>query len=66
MKKPYKQTYDEIYAIHAKYGRITPDNRDDAYWEAVVDETGKYSKANPGGFVADMLVAITNELERQN
>ena len=64
MKKPYKQTYDEIYAIHAKYGRITPDKRDDAYWEAVIKETGEYSEANPGAFVVDMLVAMTNELER--
>ena len=65
MKKPYKQIYDVVYAIHAKYGRITPDNRDDAYWEAVIKETGEYSEANPGTFVVDLLVAMMNELERE-
>ena len=64
MQKTYKDIYTDVYKIHAKHGRITPDKRDDAYWEAVVKETGEYSEANPGAFVVDMLVAITNELER--
>ena len=65
MQKAYKDIYTDVYKIHAKYGRIDTDERDDAYWEAVVDETGEYSKANPGEFVADLLVAMLGELERQ-
>ena len=64
MNKPYKDIYSDIYKIHAKYGRISPDKRDDSYWEAVVMEVSEYSEANPGAFVIDLLVAMTNELER--
>ena len=65
MQKAYKDIYTDVYKIHARYGRITPDKRDDAYWEAVIKETGEYSEANPGPFVVDMLIAMSNELERQ-
>ena len=64
MKKAYKDIYTDVYKIHAKYGRISPDNRDDSYWEAVVMEVSEYSEANPGTFVIDLLAVMLDELER--
>ena len=64
MQKAYKDIYTDVYKIHAKYGRIPADKRDEAYWEAAIKEADSYSEANPGAFVADLLVAMTNELER--
>ena len=65
MKKPYKDIYTDIYKIHAKYGRVPSAKRDDNYWLAVIKETDVYSEANSGQFVVDLLVAMTNELERE-
>ena len=76
MQKAYKDIYTDVYRIHAKYGRIDTDKRNDAYWEGLIKEVGNYwqellkgvesySEASRYNFASDLLVAMMNELERQ-
>jgi hypothetical protein len=65
MARVYKTTYEDIYRFHAKYGHVPPLERQDKYWESLVDEIGEYSKAHADKFTTDLLVAVMNELERE-
>ena len=65
MTRTYKTTYEDIYKLHAKYGRIPPEDRDCDYWDSFASELTEYSKRHNDKFTSDLLVAVNNELERE-
>lgn len=65
MRRVFKTTYEDVYRIHAKYGRIPPQSRGDEYWRSLADEIGVYSQTHNDKFTTDMLVAVMNELKRE-
>ena len=58
----YKDTYTDVYAFHAKYGSIPPQDRDEAYWKGLLDEMMK--KGRNDEFTMALLEAVGAELER--
>ncbi|MDR1330212.1 MAG: hypothetical protein LBK23_11490 [Oscillospiraceae bacterium] len=63
MNRVYKDTYEDVYKLHAKFGRVRPETRDRTYWECVIAEARAYSKAHGDRFTTDLLVAMFDELE---
>lgn len=59
----YWNLYKDVWNFHKKYSNV---QTDDAYWEAVVDESVQIAnRYNNCKFVRDLLLAVTNELERK-
>lgn len=51
-----------MWNFHKKYSKV---QTDDAYWEAVVDESGQIAKKYDNHkFAIALLLAVINELER--
>jgi hypothetical protein len=65
MARIYKTVYADVYAIHAKFGRVPPDKRDDKYWDEAYSAIDLYSKAHDDRFTASLLVAVAEELDRE-
>jgi hypothetical protein len=65
MARIYKTTYEEVYKLHAEFGRVPPSNRDDEYWRGFVKAMNAYSKARNDAFATALLLAVGDELERE-
>ena len=61
-KNDYWGLYQDVWNFHKKYSKV---QTDDAYWEAVVDESGQIAKKYDNHkFVIALLLAVIDELER--
>ena len=61
-KNEYWGLYQEVWNFHKKYSKV---QTDDAYWEAVVDESGQIAKKYDNHkFAIALLLAVIDELER--
>jgi len=66
MPRVYKATYEDVYNLHAKYGRVPPQDRDDGYWVSLVEEARGYGKEHGDTFTMHLLAAMLVELEREH
>ena len=58
----YWNLYKDVWNFHKKYSKV---QTDDAYWEAVVDESGQIAKKYDNHkFVIALLLAVIDELEQ--
>lgn len=58
----YWNIYKDVWNFHKKYADV---KEDDAYWEAVVNESGLITKQyNECNFVRALVLAVVEELER--
>lgn len=58
----YWNLYKDVWNLHKKYSNV---QTDDAYWEAVVDESGQIAKKYDNHkFAIALLLAVIDELER--
>ncbi len=58
----YWNLYKDVWNFHKKYSNA---RADDAYWEAVVRESARIAeKYGKERFALDLLLAVTEELER--
>ena len=58
----YWNLYKDVWNFHKKYSKV---QTDDAYWEAVVSESGAISKKYDNHkFAIALLLAVIDELER--
>ena len=59
----YWNLYKDVWNFHKKYSNV---QTDDAYWEAVVDESGQIAKKYDNHkFAIALLLAVIDELERK-
>jgi predicted unusual protein kinase regulating ubiquinone biosynthesis (AarF/ABC1/UbiB family) len=65
MARIYKTTYEEVYKLHAEFGRVPPSNRDDRYWQALNEAIDEYIKDRDDQFSAALLLAVYSELTRE-
>ena len=62
MGRIYKDTYEGIYRLHAKHGRVPPHERGDNYWESVVSDMAEYTRQHNDPFTGDLLSAVSTNL----
>ena len=65
MQKIYKNIYNAVYTLHAKYGRVPVKQRDDNYWKCLLADIEECSHIHTDTFTSELLVAMVSELERQ-
>ena len=62
----YWQIYQDIFQLHKKYFVFT--SNDDKYWGDFIHDSGiiykKYENTKEFGFTKNLLMALTDELER--
>ena len=59
----YVDTYEAVYNLHKRFGRVPPAGRHEGYWQQLIQEARALGK-DP--FTQALLVAVFNELERQS
>ncbi len=65
MARIYQTTYDAVYRLHAKFGRIPVAERDEAYWAGLIEAMAEHRAANNDAFTDALLEAVADELERE-
>jgi hypothetical protein len=64
MKYTYRAIYEGVYKLHAKYGKVPPQDMNDDFWDNLTAEASAYYNAHDDTFARALLQAAVAEIER--